>query len=113
MMRASHRTDPFTPAQVRRLRERAAQYAEQLVAEGRDPRLAQRDADQAYGLDNQPARREPAPDLPRELRLVLLDHAARSRVEIDGPKRPKDPALKSRERRARLKARAAAQEACA
>lgn len=55
------------------------------------------------------------PPLPFRVRLeqdVASGRLTRQDAD-DGPERPKDPALKSRERRARLKARAAAQEACA
>lgn len=107
-MAASHRTEPFTPSQVRRLRQRAAEYAEQLVREGRDPLAAQRDAEQAYGLENQSQTREPAPDLPRALRRELLDHIARTNVSPDLPATPRSEAEKQRARRA-LKRAAAAQ----
>jgi len=97
-MAASHRTEPFTPSQVRRLRQRAAEYAEQLVREGRDPLAAQRDAEQAYGLENQSQQREPAPDLPRALRRELLEHIARANVAPDLPSTRSEAARKSAER---------------
>ena len=112
-MAATHRTEPFTAAQVRRLRQRAAEYAEQLVREGGAPLSAQRDAEQAYGLENQSEQREPAPDLPRALRRELLEHFARQNMSPDLPATPltesERAARHAREYRARMRAARAAQ----
>lgn len=96
-----HKAMATTPAQRMRLLERAEAYAEQLVAEGRDPSSARRDALQAYGLEDAVARRPLGPDLPREARRALLEHLARANVAPDLPSTRSEAARKSSERAAR------------
>ena len=106
-----HRAMETTPAQRKRLGQRAEVYAQQLIAEGRDPGAARRDALQAYGLEANAARRPLGPDLPREYRRALLEQVAGGQRVCDLSPRPRTPAELKAASRARLKAMRLGKEA--
>jgi hypothetical protein len=88
-----------------RILARVREYAALLVHEGRDPDVAQRTAEIAYGLKPIVANQYPffatdemfGPDLPRASARALVARLASERPGIEGPKREGTQAARSRE----------------